>query len=281
MAASPADVTLATDPRARRVVVEAVEPPVPSAAAMEDSPVEGPSPEPPTALDLAVWIADLCDDDERFNAIRATRRLAAAWPHSRTWLEDGLLSPDHQQRQLCAYVLAGQDAEPTSMLLHVLVEGLRDDDLPYERGRDGDWRSSRNSLINNADRAESYLVEHVDEARTRLWEQFYLGDAQQSLRCASILATRADAERQHELIGYFVECLRDNGLRGDAARATTALIGFGDDAVPALRAATGSADVQQAGLAGAILDRIGSDAVSAFEAIERNGVRGVVRACRF
>ena len=219
-------------------------------AAVEGRPPEAPVAQGPTDAQLSAWMLDLCDDFERGNASEARWRLRRAWPASRPWLLRGLDSHDHQQRQLSANLLVGLGEPPADDLLRVVVEGLRDDSLPYGQGVSGE---DRYTCVYNADDGVAYLRRHLSAARPHLESAFRTGDRQQRLLCAILLARAERCPTASETIPFLVECLGDNHIRGDAALATQALLDLGEVALPWLEHASMSRDDQRRRIATAVL----------------------------
>lgn len=275
-------VTLAADPDPtpeRRAAVERddVDP-------RRDVPAKEPAAEPlvpkvPSDAQFAAWMLDLCDDAERWNAARAKSNLRAHWPASRPWLEAGLESADHQQRQLSANILAGARAEPTDALVRVLVEGLRDDGLPVGTRFDG-GRSY--TAVYNADRGEHFLARHMDAARVQVQAAFDTSDdPQQRMRCASLLGSDDRNPYRLDLVPFLVECLRDNDVVGDAARATAVIVRMGQLGVPALIPLADGSSRQDARLAAAILERLGPHPPGAEELCARYDLLDIVNGSQF
>lgn len=251
---------------------------------LSEVPSEEPAAEPPARkvpsdAQFAAWMLDLCDDAKRWNAAEAKLRLEMHWPASEPWLEAGLDSLDHQQRQLSAYILAGSHVEPTNALIRVLVEGLRDDALPIGTRFDG-GRSY--TAVYNAIGAERYLRYHMDAARDQVRAAFDTTfDPQQRMRCATLLGGDRRNPYRLDLLPYLIDCLRDNDVAGDAARATAALVEMGQLAVPALIPLADGSWSQEARLAAAILERLGPHPPCAEELCARYDLLDIVNGRQF
>ena len=198
--------------------------------------------------------------------------LTRAWPDSRPWLEEGLDSADSQQRLLCALVLMRKDCPPFPRLLEVAVESLRDDHLPSGHHRDG---TPAYLSVYNAERAQRYLVQQGNSARSALLKGLGGYDSQQKLLSACLLARLPDEGLHGKLAEILASHLFNNGISGDAAQATRALLRIGKPALPILQSLSRSWDPQAARLSRALLDLIDQrhDAATAFE---KHGLQEVI-----
>ena len=135
--------------------------------------------------------------------------------------------------------------------------------------------------LQHRNRAEDYLARHMAAARAQVQVGFDTAtDAEQRMRCATLLGGDRANPYRLELVPYLVDSLRDNHVSGDAARATATLMEFGGHAVPALLAVADGSSSQQARLAGAILVRLGGDPPSIGATFDTFDLRGVVRSDR-
>ena len=208
--------------------------------------VEGNRPPPADARSIDRYIADLADDDVRWNAHRAMSRLRRIGLTAEAQLEAALHSHDWQQRQLAAHCLRGLEGyEPSDRLLEVTVEGLRDDDLPVETRR---GRQTAYTCVYNAARGAPYLLRHATQAEVYLLEGLGSDDEQQRFLCACILGHAGLQSGIPDGVPVLLEHLRDNDIPGDAMLSTAALYRFGLEVMPHLLAALPEADDQQARL---------------------------------
>lgn len=190
-------------------------------------------------------IAAFADDDERWNATRmlwrirtASRRADDVWVASLyPALELALDSNDWQRRQFAAAALRSfPHYSPSRRMLEVLVEGLRDDDLP--RSNDS-W-----TPIQNAAAGTTYLLRHAGLASDSLVDGLESNDAQQQFLCAYVLGMTGNPRGLPGAAEILVDHLRDNDIGGDAVWATAALYRFGARVMPILDA-TRPVDHQQ------------------------------------
>jgi len=194
--------------------------------------------------DIAPLVADLADDDVRWNALSALRLLSAFGDDAVPELELALDSPDWQQRQLAAVALRRiEDYLPSSRMLEVTVEGLRHDGMPW--GRADASTGTGNTMIYNANRGTRYLLDHGRRAESALIEGLRGDDHQQQFLCAYILGCTGRTAALEDAAPILIEHLRDNDIRGDAIMAAIALFQFGDDVLPYIAFALRNADEQQ------------------------------------
>ena len=158
-------------------------------------------------------------------------------------LFEALESPDRQRRQMAMIMLCEAEVAPTPKLLDVCYDGLKDDDLPYDKSRP---RAQRLRLpLGNANAAATYFVKHPKDALKHLEKGLKTGDWQQQLLCAFA----AGRTRQTQLLPIaapiLLKHLHDNEIGGDAGTALAGLAGFGQDIRPHLTSVT-APDAQQA-----------------------------------
>lgn len=203
-------------------------------------------PPPADARAIAGLIADLADDDVRWNAQTAMWRLREIGGAAEAQLETALHSSDWQQRQLAAHCLRGLSGyEPSDRMLEVTVEGLRDDDLPVETRK---GRQTAYTCVYNAAWGTRYLLRHAGRAEVFLLEGLHSNDAQQRYRCACVLGHAGLRSGIPAGAPILLDHLRDNDIPGDAMLSAAALYRFGPDVMPHLLAALPRADAQQAQL---------------------------------
>lgn len=172
-------------------------------------------------------VADLRDDDVRWNAYRAVDELLMIGADATPALEDALWSEDWQQRQLAAVALTqiqGVEAAPSERLIEVCIEALRDDEMPW--GIDG------NVLVNNGRAAAHLLGQHIERSAIRLVDCLDSEDDQQRYVAALILGAEGQAGCAKEVCAILLPHLRDNDLDGDAVQASAALYRLGVAALP-------------------------------------------------
>jgi len=124
---------------------------------------------------VQLLVDDLRSDSLLGNATDAIEQLAIFGSYDDTPLIAALKSDDAQQRYLAADVLSSlpRDGPPPAALVQIMVDALRSDDVRW-----------------NALDAESYLSEHVREARALLIDAMGSDDAQQ--RSAAMRLMRQD-----------------------------------------------------------------------------------------
>ncbi len=200
---------------------------------------------------VATLIRDLADDDERENATRAVALLLRMGRAAIPALDAALGSRDAQQRHFAAEILRRIEGDrPSSRLLEVTVEGLRDDDVPDDRGA--------RPYIYNAMAGVDYLSRHIDAAAAPLLRALWSRDGQQRFLAAYVIARTArrwDVDRVTELL---IEHLQNNNVRHDASLSCEALFRLGPPALPHLRRYLLSRDAQQRRLVAKLIDDIES-----------------------
>ncbi|MCZ6834896.1 MAG: hypothetical protein O7G85_03910 [Planctomycetota bacterium] len=192
---------------------------------------------------IPFYVRDLRDDDVKFNADSARRRLFQFGQVALPALTLALGSDDWQQRQIAADVLRELDASPTSALLDVTLEGLRDDDLPRPRGQ------YRFTYCFNARSGTKYMLKHIDIAETYLRRGLASNDVQQRLLCASVLGRSGRHESMDKAMPILLEHLADNKQFKDAKLGIRAIEGFGDAALPWLMRYIDDRDTQRRDIA--------------------------------
>ena len=189
-------------------------------------------------------------DNVPFNAIELHSSLLTTGNPPIKALEKALHSDDYQQRQMSADVLRSlRGYQPTRRLLEVTVEGLGDDQLPYESTPQYDATVH----LFNAREGVQYLLDHGPKAKKYLLKGIHSDDLQMQYFCAYILGIhgiKADIELSSSIL---IRHLRDNDICGDAAAACSALYRLEDAVVPCLRQALPSNDRQQTHLIQLIL----------------------------
>ncbi len=174
-------------------------------------------------------VADLHDDDERWNAYRAIDGLQEIGIAAVPALEDALRSDDWQQRQLAANVLIqiqGIKEKPSDQLLEVCIEALRDDGMPWSR--DG------NVMVKNGRAAAQLLGWHIDRSAQLLVECLDSEDYQQRFVAALILGAEGCQDHAEAVAKILLPHLRDNDMEDDAMEAAAALYQMGYVALPYL-----------------------------------------------
>lgn len=202
---------------------------------------------------IAGWVADLHDDDVRWNALVAWRELVRLPPGRIDALEAALRSWDGQQRAFAAIVLrerceAGR-ATPSEALFAASTETLRSD---VRVGVEG---TSAQPLRGTSLR---FLVSHAEAAAPALRSALGADDLQQRVYAAFALAPVARADDVPRIVQQLVPRLEDNAVMGDALMACHALYRLGAAGLPALRAWRGHVD----GQARSLIDLIEADLVA-------------------
>ena len=226
----------------------------------------------------AAWLArkltaDLRDDDRRFNAYWAMRLLPYLGLDAVTALERALSSDDYQQRQMAASVLRGVAGHnPTDQLLRVTVEGLRDDQLPFDPRANGDTRFN---YVFNASEGTRYLAATGHIAAPFLVEGLTSQDAQQRFLCALASGFGKCDELLPMAAPILIEHLADNRFIGDATWAAPALFHFGPAVIPYLERFRDSRDEQQRDLVQLILLELAGPATTEAERHRRRALNTV------
>jgi hypothetical protein len=234
-------------------------------------------PAPVDQATIARLIADLADDDVRWNAHRAMWRLRKIGSAAEEQLEAALFSHDWQQRQIAAHCLRGLEGyEPSDRMLEVTVEGLRDDDLPSEGRRD---HRGAYTYVFNAKSGTEYLLGHAEAAGPFLLDGLRSDDAQQRFLSAFILGHAGLTSGLPEGAPILLEHLRDNDIGGDAIMSAAALYRFGPDVMPHLLAALPDADAQQAQLVNLILLDLTDPPENEQELRARKSMQNVTSVC--
>jgi hypothetical protein len=191
--------------------------------------------------DVAKLINDLQSDDVKWNADRAISELIRNKDDIFIELENALFSSDYQKRQLAAFVLIRKEYKtPNKMLIKVLIEALKDDDLP--RGPTGSL------FVYNAVNAARYLIENIDKVegtRKEIAKKLDSKDWQQRFFCAYILGMTASEQNIEKSAPILISHLKDNELWFDACMSSAALHRFGKGVTLYLRRALPDADKQQ------------------------------------
>ncbi len=204
---------------------------------------------------IPALIRDLKADGVNGNAERAMWLLPQLGNDALAALEAALRSPDWQQRQLAAHVLRGQPGlTPCDDLLRVTVEGLRSDDLPYERpdpsalrhyGHFTDVRNARGGFV--------YLLGFPDMIEPFIEPGLTSEDHQQRLLCAGLAGGAHLSRLIPKAAPILIEHLRANRVPEDARFAGAALFRFGPEVAPWLEPLTNSDDRQARAIARRIL----------------------------
>ncbi|MFI4855144.1 MAG: hypothetical protein ACIAQF_09255 [Phycisphaerales bacterium JB065] len=204
-------------------------------------------------------IEDLRDDDVRWNAHDAIDAIWSMENPPIAELEQALHSDDWQQRQIAALLRwryipphswlrqskqvtedRRQEAEQISKrLIEVTVEGLRSDNLPYDK------EQGRYLDVFNASRGFLSLIYHADLAQEELEGALESDDYQQKFLSAVILGTGGVTASAEKAAPILIPHLRDNDIPEDARLAIYALHSLGESVIPLLEAALPTADKQQ------------------------------------
>lgn len=189
---------------------------------------------------------ELFDDDQRWNAERAMDLLVQLWPRSQAALEKAVASNDAQARLLAARLLRRLTSSPSEALIKACVDDLRDDsdEVRYYLS------------FSNARAAADYLVNHGVMAEPYLAEAMRRGDRQQQILAAAVAGHAGLVALIDQAAPILIECLGDNGVRGDAKVAAPALYRFGPNIVPYLEQHLHQGDWQSTAIARAIIERI-------------------------
>lgn len=215
-------------------------------------------------------VEDLRGDDTEWNCHAALGELRELGLKARPELERALESTDLQQRQAAALLLSAVEGyEPTENLLEVLVEGLANDQFPYERlfHQEGTY-----TYIFNASCGVRYLAEHAVKAESRLIKALESRDLQQRFLAAVALGFGGRSNAAIRAASILIPHLRDNRIPCDAVLAAGALYRFGPAVSPALvKALDAPVDRQQAEVLRLILRDLNQPPVTAEDFRARRG----------
>ncbi len=200
-----------------------------------------------------VAIAHLGEDDIPGNGEWAMQALANIGDAAMPALEAALDSTDWQRRQMAAFLLRGEcfeyvsvdgrtrprlRREPSDRLIEVTVEGLRDDNLPYDR------RRGRETFLSNGFNGMAFLVCVGPRAVPACERALNSDDPQQRLLAAAALGMMGAAASIDRAAPVLINHLAGNAVPGDANLAAAALLGFGPAALVHLEQCAKSSDAQ-------------------------------------
>jgi len=187
-------------------------------------------------------VADLASDDIPWNAQHAVETLIWTNAPPIQLLEAALDSGDYQQRQFAAYILMQHtESSPSERLIEVVIEGLRDDHIPWDRRT----APSRYNYVFNAAGGMRFLTRHAISAKKQLVAALDSNDFQQRFVCAYALGMNGITHRLSDTASILLFHLRDNDIVGDACKSCAALYRLGPAVKPFLLAALENADTQQ------------------------------------
>jgi hypothetical protein len=210
---------------------------------------------------IPVFIGDLRDDSLAWTSEKAVESLVTIGRPAMPLLEEALLSSDWQQRQLAAAALREihgnlpiEEFPPSTRLLRVTAEALRDDFAPSERfHRSRYWRLGRRSTI-------EYLTGVGHLAAPALLAAMRGDDAQARLLAAGIAGMSQQSALLPAAAPILIEHLKSNAIDDDAKFASAGLFGFGPDVLPYLKECEFSPDPQVSATARLIvLDLLGDE----------------------
>lgn len=193
---------------------------------------------------IPLLIRDLRSDKRYYNADIAMRRLSRLGKDAMPPLQLALNSKDLQQRQFASAILRWLDSDtpPGDLMVQVVIEGLRDDRLPY------DSVSGTRNGIYNAQSGVRYMAKHAAIAETHLRHGLDSGDWQQRLLCAVALGCGGCMDSIELAMPILIEHLLDNNIKYDATYAENAIKGFGSAAKPYLESHINAEDYQMRGI---------------------------------
>jgi len=204
-----------------------------------------------------VAIDELRDDSVDWNSRWAMDVLEHRLEAATSGLETALDSPDLQCRQLAAYLLrnrwrrcgpAAHDYDPPRLspysppdrLFAVTVEGLADDHLPWDSGR------QKQTWIDNAYDGFEFLEDNPTRAEVFCAAALDSGDPQQRLLSAAVLAFTAQDKRVDRVAPVLIQQLGTDHTEGNAILAAKALLSLGAQALPFIDQGSESSDIQRA-----------------------------------
>lgn len=200
----------------------------------------------PTTDSYRTDVQQLRSDAARWNAHDAHRRLCEAGMRAVPALEEGLISNDTQQRQFAANCLRTiDDYVPSDVMLRVCVEGLRDDQEPYNQTIDG---NPAYNFVFNAVYGTEYLLKYTNRAEKLIVDAQESNDGQQRFLAALILGLGGRTPTPERTSKILMVHLRDNSIHGDAILASGALRTMGVIALPYLLVRRPSAEGQELNL---------------------------------
>ena len=225
---------------------DAVEAPLPPKQADDDD-----APETLTREAIQRLLADLADDEVRFNAGDASWRLlkATSVPENRRLLQEEarplLQSPDRQQRLLVTSLMMILE---TTRARH---EGSMPPD-PFLVERAFDWLGGAPCVAFGCTLdpargwATLFLIKFARQVEPELASMFQAADDNAATEAAFIAGAAGLTQWSAEIADRLIPCLRDNRRREDASRALQGLRGLGATARPQLQNAALTAEDRQA-----------------------------------
>lgn len=190
---------------------------------------------------LLALVRALRDDGVRWSALNADWQLDQEHADDVVQiLHAALDDPDYQCRQFVAEQLRMRQAPADERLAAVTIEGLQDDDYPYDRS------GSYMTYLYNAKWGTRWLWLHPEVGTAGLRTALTSTDAQQRFLAAWLLAMREDTETAEAVCRELIPRLREPAGKTAALWAIQALFRLGAPARPWVEAALPGEDGRQA-----------------------------------
>jgi HEAT repeat protein len=190
---------------------------------------------------LLALVRALRDDGVRWSA------MSADWQLEQDHTDDvvhilraSLDDPDYQCRQFVAQQLRMRELPGDERLAEVTIEGLQDDDYPYDRS------GSYMTYLCNAKWGTRWLWLHPEVGTAGLRRALTSTDAQQRFLAAWLLAMREDGESAEAICRELIPRLRELAGKPAALWAIQAIFHFGQPARQWVESALPGEDERQA-----------------------------------
>lgn len=184
-------------------------------------------------------VADLRDDDTRWNARSAAKMLRSLMPHAHPVLERELIIGDQQSWRAAASILRRSGVSPPSeSLINACVAELHDD------------------RYNNANSAAAYLAKWSHSAPQHIRQAILSDDPQQRFLASAVAGYSGDAAAMDTAVPILISHLRDNNVSNDGQVAAGAIYRFGPGVLPLLRQYANDEDYQARTAVRHIIERL-------------------------
>ena len=193
-------------------------------------------------------VADLRNDNERWNAHDAWMMFRILLPQGRDALERELVIGDPQSWRAAASILRQAGPTPPSeALIKACIADLHDD-----RGVKG----SGYLRMGNASSSVIYLAAWSHIAPHYIRDAVLSEDPQQRFYAAAIAGYTGDTAVMDAAVPILISHLRDNRIPGDGQVAAAAIFRFGPPALPLLRQHADEVDTQAREAIAHIIERL-------------------------
>lgn len=165
------------------------------------------------------------------------------------------------------------DYAVTADLVRVTIEGLKDDNTPYDKVR------RRGLILSNAAFGTKMLIPIARQWANELIAAMDSDDGQQRYLAAYILARAGVAQSVERASSILLPHLRENDITLDAKFSVYALGGFGEELTPLLKQALPSADQQQRDLIMLLMLNITDPPITQADLIDRSRFNTITKNC--